>query len=176
MRKICYVKEGERKSTLINSPTYGQVIGIEGNKITTLIDAEDIHTIYSSVDGEITGVKFEKGEFKHHVFECPITKKGRATLEITDDNKMKHNITLEVGKGYITNRVRLDKDLGDVVKKGELIGEILLGSLSEVIIPQYDEIKILVSEGDKVKGGETPLAFLEKWERPSVTCVLIDDT
>lgn len=175
MTKVCYVEEEKEKSETVNSPTYGRIAKIKGNKIITLIDVKDIHTVHSSVDGEITALKFEKGEFKHKIFESPFTKKGRATVEITDNNKMKHDITLEVGKGYVTNRVRLDKGLGDVVRKGEYIGEILLGSLSEVTIPEYDKVEILVSEGDKVIGGITPLAYLEKRGKTSIKCLILDD-
>ena len=43
--------------------------------------------------------------------------------------------------------------LDDKLEKGELYGLIRFGSCTEIVIP--DDVEILVSKGQKVRGGET---------------------
>jgi len=142
-------------------PTFGRVVKIEKNTITTLIDIRDNHLVFSPVDGKLRDLAFLNGVFKHKIFESVITKKGRAIIQIFDINNMDYFIFLEVGEGYVTNRVRIDIEINQEIERSDIIGEILLGSLSEIRLPSYKSLRILVNENEKVVGGVTPIAFIE---------------
>lgn len=136
----------------IVSPTFGVVTSIKNNKITIYIGIEDNHDIYAPISGKISKIKFSEGEFKRKIFQTYVNKIGRASITINDIK-----FWIEVGKPkYVTDRVLLEKELDDKVKQGERIGEILLGSLSEVHLPENTIIK--VKEGDVLIGGETVVA------------------
>lgn len=67
---------------------------------------------------------------------------------------------IEVGEGYVTDRILFRVRQNQTVRRaGARIGEIILGSLSEVHLdPRASHV--LVRAGDKVTGGVTPVAIL----------------
>jgi hypothetical protein len=139
--------------------THGVVTGIASNKVTVYIDIDDIHDIYAPVSGKIKYVTTESGDFDRYlkVFRSWERKRGRLTIGIRDVKFL-----VEVGEGYVTDRVRLKKGIGDTVKRGDVIGHIVLGSLSEIYLPiGYD---VLVREGETVAGGTT-IAGIRKVNR-----------
>jgi hypothetical protein len=140
----------------IVSPTYGRIIEIkEKEKIITIyIDKNDIHTIYSPIDGKVEKIEFINGEFEREnkIFKTFDLKVGRCIITI-------NQITfwIEVGKPkYITDRVLLTIKEGEMVKKSDKIGEILLGSLSEIHLSKTEKIKVKLL--DFVVGGKTVIA------------------
>lgn len=58
--------------------------------------------------------------------------------------------------GIIARRVTISVQVGDRLAAGERIGRILLGSRTEVYLP--DTVSVCVRPGDKVRAGETILA------------------
>ncbi len=98
-------------------------------------------------------------------FNTPVTKVGRAVFKIALENS---NWILpfwvEVGEGWITHRVALDKpsvewiEVGKPVKvrQGEVLGELLLGSLAMVLLPSGSDV--LVRVHDRVVAGVSHIA------------------
>ena len=140
-----------RKNGTITTPVSGQVSEwgrayykgsrggvLHGYYIQILIDVEDPHEVYAPIDGYIKDIQFIEGKFHEKVFEVEVLKTGKAIISLEGDVEM--HFTLEVGKPrYVTNRIRIDKKIGDYVRQGELIGEILLGSLAYVYFPPPSE-------------------------------------
>jgi phosphatidylserine decarboxylase len=60
--------------------------------------------------------------------------------------------------GAIARRICAWKQVGDTVERGERFGMIRFGSRTEVDLPLESEI--LVKSGERVRGGETPIARL----------------
>ena len=82
------------------------------------------------------------------LFKAWEKKRGRLTIKISDTNFL-----LEVGEGYVTKRVKLTKNVGQRVNHSEVIGEIVLGSLSEIYLPK--DYVVIAQEGKRVIGGKT---------------------
>lgn len=97
-------------------------------------------------------------------FKTPVTKVGRAVFKIAMENGWVLPFWVEVGKGWITHRVALDKPSVEWieggkpvrVRQGEVLGELLLGSLALVLLPTDSEV--IVSVRDRVTAGETHIA------------------
>jgi len=161
------VKRTAARSMDILSPVWGTVERVTGTRETGIsiriaIAVSDIKKIHAPISGVIEEIKFEEGEFKHNVFEVPTTKTGRATVFIKGKKDIRLNFWLEVGEGYVTNRIKFDKVKGDHVNAGEEIGEILLGSLAELHLPPSTDaltVMSLVQANDKVKGGSSIIAW-----------------
>jgi phosphatidylserine decarboxylase len=139
----------------ILSPTYGKVIGIDDIRkiITVYISKDDIHNIYAPNSGTITDVTKFQSEIKRMVFKMEETKIGRVRIQVNKSI----DFWVEVGyPTYIHNRVLLRKHKGDKIKSGEVIGEIVLGSLSEVHLPR--EATILVVLNECLIGGRSIIA------------------
>ena len=149
----------------IISPTYGIITKIQDNIIHIYIrghfdEKEDNHDIYSPISGTIkktfTEIKLKrKGYYINddilYVFDE--NKKGRLNIKIKNIK-----FSVEVGKGYITNSIRLSSK--NKFKKGEKIGEIIIGSYCFIKIPK--NFRINVNLNDELIGGETILAKKDK--------------
>ncbi len=98
-------------------------------------------------------------------FKTPVTKVGRAVFKIAMENSdWVLPFWVEVGKGWITHRVALDKPSVEWieggkpvrVEQGEVLGELLLGSLAMVLLPSGSDV--IVDVGDRVDGGRSHIA------------------
>jgi hypothetical protein len=158
-----------RKKILV-APTYGTVQKITPNSIEIYIGVTDNHQIFAPLTGDISNIEYQEGEFRHtyDVGEYVVekTKRGRAIILVTDDENNKIPFWIEVGRGYVTNRIQIDKNIGERVKQckithvqqGERIGEIKLGSLSQIHLPENSIAT--VKKGDIIIGGQTQVAQL----------------
>lgn len=145
------------------SPVYGTISNISDNSITIYISPNDNHNIFAPIDGTISEIDIVQGYWKRRVFHAYEDKIGRTIIYISNICLPEDiSFWLEVGKPmYITDRIQLNKDIDDYVKKGELIGEIILGSLCEIHFHNLNhQNKIRI--GDKVIGGNTILTRLIK--------------
>ena len=58
--------------------------------------------------------------------------------------------------GLIARRIVCYLEQGQSVRRGELLGLIKFGSRVDLLVPSHWEV--LVEKGDRVRGGETPMA------------------
>ncbi len=144
----------------ILSPVNGRVTKVERNAVTIYIPVETDHRVYSPVSGTIVSILAKKGKFEYvrfHpglLFKATPEQKGRVLVIIQPwSGGQKVSFWLEVGQGYVTDRIRLDVTVHEEVQQAEVIGEILLGSLAEIQLPEGSQV--LVSKGQWVRGGKT---------------------
>ena len=136
-------------------------IGEDHGKIRIYISPEDNHVIYAPMTGTITNITSKNGKWNREIFKANFqVKYARVTVEIDE----MIDFWIEVGKPkYITDRIRVTKKIGDKINVGENIGEIILGSLSEIHLLKGD---FIVSKNvflnNQVKGGETVLYWSKK--------------
>ena len=170
----------------IVAPTYGFVTEVTTTKITVYIPRKANHNVFAPAGGWITSIEAFQGDWLRPIFQSWVKKTGRViigmatpitppfsssdadadeipptTTQISELNDpwMFTEFWLEVGKPkYVTDRVRLDIDTDDRVEAGDKIGEILLGSLSEIHFSDQFVIEPAVQPGDWVVGGETIVA------------------
>lgn len=141
--------------------------------MTIYIAVSDEHSIYAPVAGHVDELRAERGEWRRpiypdeqepgalSVFQAYETKKGRAICRMTDAYTRRGiEFWIEVGEGYVTDRILFRVKQNQTVRRaGARIGEIILGSLSEVHLDSRVS-RVLVRAGDKVMGGITPIAIL----------------
>ena len=152
------MQDNERKYITVVSPVNGVISDVDSRNglIQIYISPTDNHTIYAPMTGRITNITHENGSWTKQVFQAYEEKTARVTIEI--DGIME--FWLEVGKPtYITDRIRITKNVGDSIVQGEIIGEILLGSLSEVhLLNRQFSVPNNVYVTKRVQGGVTVLA------------------
>ncbi len=158
----------------ILSPVYGQVSkSITDSSVQIHIGLHDVHIVYAPISGIVTAINADNGvlteEHERIVFEVPEPKVGKAWIEVQGEAVDTVKFWLEVGKPtYSTNRVELYVKTGDRVKAGQQIGEIILGSLAMVFLPEasiptvsYDST---TRKGSVLTGGVTVIAYMPPWE------------
>ena len=116
----------------IISPADGTVEKIENNRIDIFIGISDVHFQRASISGIITDIQDYPEENKNLIII---------------DNKF----TIERRGGVLARSVRTNVKIGDYVKKGQIIGRILLGSHAAIYPIYYPTVKV----GDHILAGQT---------------------
>ncbi len=156
----------DHSSDVACSPADGKVIVVGSapddlserglpRQISVFMSVFDVHVNRSPVDGELVDYTYNKGR-KFSAF------KEKASLENEQNLSMWEGklgrIALKQIAGLVARRIVFDHQPGDTVSRGDRIGLIRYGSRVDIFLP--DNAQILVRVGDRVRGGESPLAIL----------------
>ncbi len=123
----------------IVSPADGTIQSIKNNRIEIFINLYDVHVQRAPQSGQITNIIDYNSTYNFIELETQLG-----------------NITIERWAGKLARTVTTDVKLNQYIEKGQVIGKILLGSHTSIIIPLGLTIK--VTEGQHVFAGETVLA------------------
>ncbi len=148
----------ERNAKFVTAPAYGKVIKVQEKdgllQIAIFINFWDAHIQYMPYDGIIQKQIYKKGQFN----PAYIFAKGKY------NEKMIHNISTNKGMitvvqiaGVIARTIERFVQEGQEVQQNDEIGLIRFGSRCDIFIPLDNTMKVLVKEGDKVKGGITKI-------------------
>lgn len=117
----------------IVSPSFGRVIESNDEMIQIFIPLKENHKLFAPIGWIVKNIKYKHGKVKKQTFSANILKRGSATFII--ENKILISFTAFVGLPYRVNRIKFYKKRGDKLRKGQMVGEILFGSMTEIIIP-----------------------------------------
>jgi phosphatidylserine decarboxylase len=157
---VCYFFRNPRRilpdgPNLILSPADGKVVKVlqsPGGEttISIFLNIFDVHINRSPIQGRLESLEYKRGRFKAAYDDEASRVNEQNVLTIAGEDG---RIIVRQIAGLIARRVICWKKPGDGVKRGELIGLIRFGSRVDVILPK--EAKILVREGDRVRGGSS---------------------
>jgi len=168
---VWFFRNPERKipenSKFIISPADGKVLRIEEaadqellegplRKISIFMSVFNVHINRVPCDGVIENVRYHEGRFISANLDKASQENERndVLIRMPDGRKV---LVIQIA-GFIARRIDCWVAQGMCLKKGERFGLIRFGSRVEVFLP-YDT-HIMVSAGDKVMGGETPIGKL----------------
>lgn len=130
---------------------------------TCLIGVEmsflDVHVNRCPISGKVTLLKQIEGQFMSLGREEAQFLNARCTTVIEG-----RSLTLAVVQiaSRLVRRVESYLSLNATVTSGQRLGMIRFGSLVAVVLPQREDIQILVKPGDRVTAGESILACYEE--------------
>jgi phosphatidylserine decarboxylase len=138
------------------SPADGRVLKVQDNKLSIFMNIHNVHVNRSPIDGEVIDVRYHKG--------------GRVPAFYKDSDKNERNtitIRTQIGNAIVTQisgavirRIVCYVKQNEQVARGQRIGMIRFGSRVDVELPRG--YSFVVSQGQKVKAGETTIAKLLK--------------
>lgn len=122
-------------------------------QVSIFLSLFDVHINRSPISGVITDVKYTPGRFVPAYREEASSQNEQNELTMTEDSLQ---VTIRQIAGVVARRIVFSKKKDDRLERGERFGLIQFGSRVDVFLPP--EVKVLVSVGDRVRGGESPLA------------------
>ena len=179
---IYFFRNPERKipvdETLIVSPADGTVQDVVylGNdefvnspctKVIIFLSIFDVHVNRSPISGEIKLQKYICGRVRPAYKDSVGFENERHLIGIENE---KLRVTVTQIAGILARRIVSWVTLDDKLEKGELYGLIRFGSCTEIVVPET--VEVLVSKGEKVRGGETIIGKL----KPTVATDADDDS
>jgi phosphatidylserine decarboxylase len=168
---IWFFRNPERHFTedekAVISPADGKVIKVEDvevngtiagkfKKISIFMNVFNVHVNRAPYDGKIEAINYHEGKFVSANLDKASADNERNEVMIrTADGRM---ICVVQIAGLIARRIVCWIKPGESVKKGQRFGLIRFGSRVDVYLPE--DSRVIVNLGDKVRAGETQLAYL----------------
>lgn len=143
---------------VVVSPADGRVTRIESpaaeanapTLISIFLSPFDVHINRSPIPGKIVDVVYSPGKFVMATKEEASLVNEQNALTIQGE---KITVVCKQIAGILARRVICWKGKGDHLKLGERFGMIKFSSRTDVLLPA--NVKVTVSEGDRVRGGIT---------------------
>ena len=122
-------------------------------QVSIFLSPLDVHINRSPVTGKIEQANYQRGKFLAAYKEKASAHNEQNALKVVDDQGR----TLGVVQiaGVVARRIVCRVKRGDNVKRGDRFGLIMFGSRTDAYLPR--DCRIEVTEGQRVKGGETIL-------------------
>lgn len=141
------VSPADGRVTRIESPA---VAGAAPTLISIFLSPLDVHINRSPIPGKIVDVVYSPGKFLMATKEEASLVNEQNALTIQGE---KITVVCKQIAGILARRVICWKHKGDQLSLGERFGMIKFSSRTDVLLPA--NVKVTVSEGDRVRGGIT---------------------
>lgn len=153
-----------RDPWLVVSPADGKVMSVgpaagehfmggTATRVTIFLNIFDVHVQRAPLGGRVAHYDYRPGTFVPAWREEAGRENERATLGIDTDAGP---LLVRQIAGLVARRIATYPREGDTVSRGDRIGLIRFGSRVDLFLPA--DWPVTVEPGDKVRGGETPLA------------------
>ncbi len=158
---VYFFRDPERKvpeGSVAVSPADGKVVHVcdlgDGVcRVSVFLNIFDVHVNRMPVSGVVTSMEYRPGSFKMAYLQDASTQNEQNSVTIRADGC---HVTVKQIAGLIARRIVCNKNVGDVVSKGERFGLIKFGSRVDVCFGS--EWELAVSVGDRVLGGSSIMA------------------
>jgi phosphatidylserine decarboxylase len=153
-----------RGEGLIVSPADGKVVSIAEVKeqssfpeamtrISIFLSPLDVHINRTPVTGKIEEIKYQRGKFLAAYKREASARNEQNALRVVDGKGRRFGVVQIAG--VLARRIVCRVKAGDALMRGERFGLIMFGSRTDAYLPEGCRIE--VTEGQRVKGGETIL-------------------
>jgi len=149
------------ENNIIVSPADGRIVEIKYDqqllsfdkkfiKVAIYLSLWDVHINRIPMEGEIIFQKYSKGQF-YPAYKSKASQNNESNL-IGIKTRIGEVFVKQIA-GIIARRIVSNINIGDNVYMGQRFGMIKFGSRVELFLP--DDIKLTVSKGDVLRGGES---------------------
>jgi len=136
-------------------------IGGEALRIGLSLSVLDVHVNRAPCSGRAEYLEYRRGQFLNALRPQAAERNESNALGIRSESLGGMKVLVRQISGAIARRIVCDCRVDDVLQRGQRFGMIKFGSRTEIYIPRDRPVKVLVSVGQKVKGGVTILAAVE---------------
>lgn len=130
-------------------------------RVSVFLNVFDVHINRIPVSGEVTKVVYHPGKFVNANLDKASLDNERSTVLLKMNNYPSSIVFVQIA-GFIARRIICQLKAGDKVDAGNIYGLIRFGSRADIYLPP--RVKPLVSEGQRMIGGETVIADFKALE------------
>ena len=112
----------------------------------------------------VIALRYSPGEFLNALNPESAIRNENTWIALEEQSPPHRRMVVRQISGAIARRIVCDLRPGEVLARGQKFGMIKLGSRTELIIPDGEELTIEVKIGQKIAAGETVIARMTKLE------------
>ena len=158
---------------LVVAPADGKVVAVERTRepeflrsdalaIRIFLSVFDVHINRAPSAGRVEMTKYRPGRFLNVLRSAAATANESNLIGFSAAGPEDRPVAVRQISGVIARRIVCAVSEGDSVGRGEKIGMIKFGSMTELYIPADAPFEIRVAVGDKVRAGTTVIGRFEK--------------
>ena len=129
--------------------------GEERLRLSVFMNVFNVHVNRVPCHGTVTSLAYRPGKFFNASFDKASVDNERMSVRLKADAGGQDVVFVQIA-GLVARRIRCDLKEGQRVCRGDRFGIIRFGSRVDVYLP--DGARLLVTEGQHVRAGETALA------------------
>ena len=131
------------------------IIGGEAWRIGIFLSVFDVHVNRCPERARVEDVRYRPGRF-FDARDRRAAEQNEATTILFRSPTLGPYVVRQIA-GLIARRIVCYAGAGQTYERGDLIGLIKFGSRTELYVPAEPGVELLVQEGDRVRGGATPV-------------------
>jgi phosphatidylserine decarboxylase len=145
------VAPADGKVVSITKVTQGPLMKKADARVSIFLSPLDVHINRSPIDGKVDDVKHTRGKFIAAYKDEASERNEQNSLRLINDRGREVEVVQVAG--VVARRIVCRARKGDLLSRGARFGLIMFGSRTDLYLPASSKIE--VSEGQRVKGGET---------------------
>jgi phosphatidylserine decarboxylase len=149
------VSPGDGKVTEVIQVMVG---GEKLTRISIFLSVFDVHVNRSPIAGIIREVSYHRGKFLNAMNRASAEQNEQNVVTVEEEGQV---VVFKQIAGLLARRIVFYPKLGDRVERGQRVGLIKFGSRVDVLVDAAAGLRVKV--GDRVKGGESLLAYLQTY-------------
>jgi phosphatidylserine decarboxylase len=131
-------------------------------RIGIFLSLFNVHVNRAPCDGRVSAVQYRAGRFLNAMNPASSTENESNTISLEDASDVGGPVVVKQVAGLVARRIVCHCREGDRVVRGQRIGMIKFGSRTELVLEQSDSMRVLVGPGDRVRGGSTIVARVNR--------------
>jgi phosphatidylserine decarboxylase len=145
------VAPADGKVVSITKVTHGLLMKKADSRVSIFLSPLDVHINRSPIGGKVDDVKHTRGKFIAAYKDEASERNEQNSLRLLDDRGREVEVVQVAG--VVARRIICYARKSDLLSRGARFGLIMFGSRTDLYLPASSRIE--VSEGQRVKGGET---------------------
>lgn len=133
-------------------------------RISIFLSVFDVHVNRAPIGGVLSHVRYQKGKFLNAMNPASAERNEQNAVTVRGEGADAGiEITFKQIAGLLARRIVFNFKEGQAVERGQRVGLIKFGSRVDVVLPASAVLRVKV--GQRVKGGASVLAALDRGER-----------
>ena len=151
----CLLAPADGLVSAVSEHTHHDAIGGPALVIRIFLSVLDVHVNRVPWSGRVVSCVHRPG--RHLDVRVEESARVNESLLVTIDAPEGFRYAVRLVAGAVARRIACTARTGDTLRRGDRMGMIKFGSTTELVVPSAPGRSSLVSVGDRVRGGVTPL-------------------
>ena len=152
------VAPADGKVVEITRLPHDEFIGGPAVRIGIFLSIFNVHLNRAPAESRVIALRYSPGEFLNALNSESAIRNENTWIGLEEESPPHRRMVVRQISGAIARRIVCDLRPGETLARGQKFGMIKLGSRTELIIPDGDDLTIEVEIGRKIKAGETIMA------------------
>jgi len=139
--------------------TDASIVSVNGEKqarISIFLSVFDVHVNRSPIAGVVRDIRYQRGKFLNAMNVASAEQNEQNIVRMEGDGQV---VVFKQIAGLLARRIVFYQKVGDRLERGQRVGLIKFGSRVDVLFDATASLQVKV--GDRVRGGESILAYLQ---------------